>query len=207
MELKKKILKGTAAGSASTVSETVPVAPSTNQPQYLRSAPVPQPRPLTKTASPLASQTKPSKPPLTLKALMGTRAAKKSISEVSKKDSPKDSSPTKVDEPTPPVKRPSRLKEAPAHRTKEPEPKLIRLTKTDSMVDNEKKLLEELKSVLHAEKIDISKTDQFVLEKRTWLNSHFPLLKGESNFPTPNHEAVGEFIAEHRKWLLQRKVV
>lgn len=112
LELKKKILSGGLARSPASA---------------LSPLPAPAPRPLTKTASPLAASVplishaekpKEKKAPLTLKSLMSNRLKKKDSEEG--------------------VSKPfvSRLKEAPAHRAKveQVETKVIRLTKEEAVV-------------------------------------------------------------------------
>ena len=139
LELKKKILMG--SKDAKTPSKDTPLETPKETPeespkdtttsQYMRST---TPRPLTKTASPLAQTVVETtrgdkKPALTLKSLMGTRLRKsQEFKEVLPVAAPRQL-PVR-EQPVAPV---SRLKQAPAHRTKEPEavPKLIRLTKPE----------------------------------------------------------------------------
>ena len=135
LELKKKIMGGSKSHASSPAATPPPV----------ESPPVP--RPLTKTASPLAS-----KPPLTLKSLMGNRL-KKSLdgqtlvpqqTSVQSNSTPQHHAPanqqTLPESAQPPVRAfVSRLKEAPAHRVTQPAeeavvPKLIRLTRANETV-------------------------------------------------------------------------
>jgi hypothetical protein len=194
-ELKMKLLSG-----------SKPLAPKAEDagPPPL---PSPAPRPLTRDSSERkieSSDEKPKKTPLTLRSLMGQ---KKKQSEAFR---------TPVEEkPVAPaaVHSGSRLKEAPAHRAMMAESKtnLIRskvISLTKSGVAEKIAHFEENPPPVNPFAVlfpPLSYTDQYVVEKRTWLadrmREHDLVVPQEKRTKLTESQNVREFIDQHRRFL------